>query len=89
MNDLFAAFKSVPNEQKKVLGFKPTKKTAQSKLDEHKNAFEGDEDYGENIDLSRPVSLDNLGSRHPISLVRNEIVDIFSALVLPFQKVEK
>ena len=34
----------------------------------------------ENIDLSRPVSLDNLGSRHPISLVRNKIVEIFKRI---------
>ena len=32
------------------------------------------------IDLSRPISLDNLGSRHPISLVRNEIVEIFNRI---------
>ena len=40
LNDLFAAFKSVPNEQKKGFGkaLNQLKKTAQSKLDEHKNA---------------------------------------------------
>ena len=34
----------------------------------------------EEIDLTRPVSLDNLGSRHPISLVRNQIVEIFNRI---------
>ena len=82
MNDLFTAFKTVPNEQKKNFGqaLNQLKKAAQSKLDECKNAFEEAEDDGEKIDLSRPVSLDNLGSRHPISLVRNEIVEIFKRI---------
>ena len=82
MNDLFTAFKTVPNEQKKNFGqaLNQLKKAAQSKLDECKNAFEDAEDDGEKIDLSRPVSLDNLGSRHPISLVRNEIVEIFKRI---------
>ena len=79
MNDLFATFKTVPNEQKKDFGqaLNQLKQAAQNKIDECKGVFEGGEDDGKNIDLSRPVSLDNLGSRHPISLVRNEIVDIF------------
>ncbi len=82
MNDLFAVFKTVPNEQKKDFGqaLNQLKQAAQSKLDECKDAFENNEEYGESIDLSRPVSLDNLGSRHPISLARNEIVDIFKRI---------
>ena len=82
MNDLFAAFKTVPNEQKKDFGqaLNQLKQAAQSKLDECKGVFEGVEDVGENVDLSRPVPLDNLGSRHPISLVRNEIVEIFKRI---------
>ena len=82
MNDLFATFKTVPNEQKKDFGqaLNQLKQAAQSKIDECKGVFEGGEDDGKNIDLSRPVSLDNLGSRHPISLVRNEIVDIFKRI---------
>ena len=82
MNDLFAAFKAVPNEQKKAFGkaLNQLKQTAQGKLDKFKDTFEGIEDDGEKIDLSRPISLDNLGSRHPISLVRNEIVEIFKRI---------
>ena len=82
MNDLFAAFKTVPNEQKKDFGkaLNQLKQSAQSKLDECKDTFESAEDYVENIDLSRPVPLDNLGSRHPISLVRNKIVEIFKRI---------
>ena len=82
MNDLFAAFKTVPNEQKKDFGkaLNQLKQAAQAKLDECKDAFEGAEEDDENIDLSRPVTLDNLGSRHPISLVRNKIVEIFKRI---------
>ena len=82
MNDLFAAFKTVPNKQKKAFGqaLNQLKKAAQRKLDECKDSFDGAEDDSEKIDLSRPVSLDNLGSRHPISLVRNEIVEIFNRI---------
>ena len=82
MNDLFAAFKTVPTEQKKGFGqaLNQLKQTAQRKLDECKDIFENTEDDGEKIDLSRPISLDNLGSRHPISLVRNEIVEIFKRI---------
>ena len=32
------------------------------------------------IDLTKPISLDGLGSRHPISLVRNQIVEIFNRI---------
>ena len=82
MNDLFAAFKTVPNEQKRGFGqaLNQLKKAAQNKFEDCKDAFESADDCGKEIDLSRPVSLDNLGSRHPISLVRNEIVEIFKHL---------
>ena len=82
MNELLEAFKSVPNDQKKAFGqaLNKLKQAAQAKLDTFKDAFENVEDPAENIDLSRPVSLDGLGSRHPISLVRNEIVEIFKRI---------
>ena len=81
MNALFAAFKEVPNESKKEFGqaINTLKQNAQSKVDAYKGSFETEEKGDEN-DLSRPVSLDNLGSRHPISLVRNQIVDIFNRI---------
>ena len=82
MNDLFAAFKTVPNEQKKDFGqaLNQLKQAVQEKLSTHKDRFESTDESTDNIDLSRPVSLDNLGSRHPISLVRNQIVDIFNRI---------
>jgi phenylalanyl-tRNA synthetase alpha chain len=81
MNALFALFKEVPNESKKEFGkaINTLKQNAQAKVDEYKDSFETESNYSE-IDLTRPVSLDNLGSRHPISLVRNQIVDIFNRI---------
>jgi len=81
MNTLFAIFKEVPNENKKEFGqaINTLKQNAQAKVDEYKGSFETTE-KGKKIDLSRPISLDNLGSRHPISLVRNQIVEIFNRI---------
>jgi len=82
MNDLFAAFKEVPNEQKKDFGqaLNQLKKAIQDKLEEGKKSFSDDTEQSSGLDLSRPVSEDQLGSRHPLSLVRNEIVDIFKRI---------
>ncbi|MGY8989102.1 MAG: phenylalanine--tRNA ligase subunit alpha, partial [Flavobacteriales bacterium] len=81
LNDLFSAFKEVPNEQKKNFGesINNLKSLVQSKIEEYKDSFETEETE-ESIDLSKPVALDNLGSRHPISIIRNEIVEIFNRI---------
>ncbi|MDG1917695.1 MAG: phenylalanine--tRNA ligase subunit alpha [Flavobacteriales bacterium] len=82
MNDLFAAFKEVPNEQKKDFGqaLNQLKKAIQDKLEEGKQSFSDNTEQSSGLDLSRPVVEDQLGSRHPLSLVRNEIVDIFNRI---------
>ena len=81
MNYLFAAFKSVPNESKKEFGqaINTLKKKAQSKIGEYKAIFQTTK-VDEKIDSTRPISLDNLGSRHPVSLIRNEIIAIFNRI---------
>ena len=81
MNELFSDFKDEPNERKKASGqaINTLKKNAQAKIDQYKVGFKVDEEISE-IDLSRPIALDNLGSRHPISLIRNEIVEIFNRI---------
>ena len=53
------------------------KNLVQEKIDQYKDSFEEEESLND-VDLSKPVSLDNLGSRHPISLVMNQIVEIFN-----------
>ena len=81
LNDLFSLFREVPDEQKKEFGeaINSLKSLVQDKIEEYKDSFKTEETE-ESIDLSKPVSLDNLGSRHPISLIRNEIVDIFNTI---------
>ncbi|MBT5699379.1 MAG: phenylalanine--tRNA ligase subunit alpha [Flavobacteriales bacterium] len=81
LNDLFSAFKEVPSDQKKDFGaaINNLKVLVQNKIEEYKDSFETEESE-ESIDLSKPVSLDNLGSRHPISLIRNEIIEIFNRI---------
>jgi phenylalanyl-tRNA synthetase alpha chain len=80
-NELFASFKDAPNASKKAFGqaINTLKQNTQTKIDQYKDAFEVVEKES-GIDLSRPVSLDNLGGRHPISLIRNEIVEIFNRI---------
>jgi phenylalanyl-tRNA synthetase alpha chain len=82
MNDLFAAFKEVPNDQKKAFGkaLNQLKQAIQDKLDEGKASFSENTQQSSGLDLSRPVVADQLGSRHPLSLVKNEIVEIFKRI---------
>ena len=79
LNNLFSSFKDVPVEQKKEFGssINSLKNLVQEKIDQYKDSFEEEESLND-VDLSKPVSLDNLGSRHPISLVMNQIVEIFN-----------
>lgn len=81
LNDLFSAFKYVPNEQKKEFGLaiNTLKQNAQAKVDQYKDTF-NKEEKDSDVDLTKPVNLDNLGSRHPISLVKNQIVDVFNRI---------
>ena len=81
LNELFIAFKSVPNKNKKEFGqaINTLKQNVQTKIDTYKDFFDTADTGGE-IDLTRPVALNNLGSRHPISIIRNEIVAIFNRI---------
>ena len=56
------------------------KQAIQDKLDEGKANFSESTQKSSGLDLSRPVTEDQLGSRHPLSLVRNEIVEIFKRI---------
>ena len=81
LNELFTSFKLVANKDKKAFGkaINTLKQNTQVKIDQYKNSFDEEEVVSE-IDLSKPVVLENFGSRHPISLVRNQILDIFNRL---------
>lgn len=81
LNQFFAEFKNVPNDQKKEFGqaINTLKTTAQEKVLLLKDAFEGaQEELGVYGDLSRPSEPVEIGSRHPISIVKNQIIEIFS-----------
>lgn len=83
LNDFFAEFKNVPNDQKKEFGqtINTLKDLAQDTVNSLKEALDSTEEtkgvYG---DLSRPGEPISLGSRHPISIVKNKIVNIFSRI---------
>jgi phenylalanyl-tRNA synthetase alpha chain len=83
LNDLFEDFKKVEPTVKKELGAKinllKTKLT--EKIAELKSQYENagtDENYS--FDYTLPVEKGSLGSRHPLSLVKNEMVEIFARL---------
>lgn len=81
LNDLFEEFKKVPNEHKKEAGQKVNalKQGFQQKLDELKNATKTETIF-EKEDVTRPGFPLELGTRHPISLVKNRIIDIFKSI---------
>lgn len=78
MND----FRSVPAEQKKEVGMRinELKTRAQEKINELKAAFETDDATSDDIDITRTAYPVQLGTRHPLTIVKNEIIDIFSRL---------
>ena len=76
---LFNDFRQVPNELKKEVGMKlnELKNAAQDKLNELKEAMESKEAADVHYDYSRSAYPVELGTRHPLSIVRNEIIRIF------------
>ncbi len=79
---LFNDFRNVANEEKKEIGklLNELKNAAQDRINEIRAGFEAKESKGDSLDLTRTADTIALGTRHPISLVRNEIIDIFSHL---------
>ena len=81
LNKLFSAFQNVPEKNKKEFGqaINKLKTSAKEKIESYKNSFKENNSLFE-LDLSRPTSLPKLGARHPLSLVRNNIVEIFARI---------
>ena len=78
---LFNEFRNVPNEQKKEFGAQLNilKKATQSKIVELKEGISSVQTNSKSeLDLTIPPQPYELGSRHPISIVKNEIIEIFS-----------
>ena len=83
LNDLFEAFKAVPGDEKKAYGqaINELKKTAQERVNALKKSLLIDQtSRAESIDHTRPGDPFLIGGRHPISLVKNRIIDIFSRI---------
>ena len=84
LNDLFEEFKQVPNEMKRDLGkLMNTFKTGiESKFQEAVEKYDNKkaDKTNELIDYTLPPEMLVLGSRHPLSIVENEIVSIFNKL---------
>lgn len=83
ISQLFDDFKTVAPELKREVGQKlnELKTKAQEKLNDLKDKFEHQADAGAaQLDLTLPGEQINTGSRHPISIVRKEIIDIFSRI---------
>lgn len=82
VSELMADFRTVPAEQKRELGQKlnELKNLATERLNALREALETADNTAADIDLSRTAAPMPLGTRHPLSLVRNEIVSIFSRL---------
>ncbi len=82
IGQLFDEFRTVPAEMKKQVGaeINKLKQLAQQKYDETLSALENTVSDDCKHDLTRPGEAFELGTRHPISLVKNEIVDIFNRI---------
>ena len=82
ISELMADFRTVPADQKKTVGIKinELKTKAQEKIAQLKEEFENADTSTEGIDLTRTAYPISLGTRHPLSIVRNEIINIFSRL---------
>ncbi len=81
--DLFTEFKNIPNEQKKEIGkyLNELKTNVQRKIINQKEKLEKTDEKKEiNTDLSLPVGFQELGSRHPLSIIKKEIIDIFARI---------
>lgn len=82
INDLMTEFHTVQADKKKEVGMKlnELKTIAQNKINELREQFKNQSDENKELDLSRTAYPIELGTRHPISIVKNEIIDIFSRL---------
>lgn len=82
LKNLFAEIKNVPAQQKGEYGqlVNSIKQSAEARFEELQSQMGGAVATKARLDLSAPAEAQNIGSRHPVSLVMNEIVDIFNRL---------
>ena len=82
LNSYFVEFKSLESDEKKKFGslLNELKNSAQQKVDNLKSNNSKKSDNLKINDISRPGDPIEIGSRHPISIVKNRIIDIFSKI---------
>lgn len=82
INELMADFRNVAAEQKKEVGMRlnELKNKVQEKIAALKEQFESHDNSCEDLDLTRSAYPVKLGTRHPLTIVKNEIIDIFSRM---------
>ena len=79
---LFNEFRLVPNDQKRELGqlLNQLRHETENRINELREQFEAKQAESDRLDLTRTPDPIALGTRHPLSLVREEIEDIFSRI---------
>ena len=82
INALMGDFRNVAAESKREVGkyLNELKESAQNKINELKTCFDAAGDSTDVVDLTRTAYPIALGTRHPLSIVRGEICDIFARL---------
>jgi phenylalanyl-tRNA synthetase alpha chain len=82
ISDLFEDFKNVPSSEKKEIGQRLNllKQSALEKFNSLKAELLNHEEKSDGADLTKPPYPFAFGSRHPISIVRNELIDIFTRI---------
>lgn len=82
MNELMTVFRDVPGDQKRELGQKlnTLKNALQDKINGLRLALSTKDNNHDDLDLTRTPYPIKVGTRHPLSIVKSEIIDIFSRL---------
>ena len=82
VNFYFSEFKNVDNSKKKEYGLtiNKLKISAQNKFNELNSFLSSNSTIAQLNDITRPGNPIEIGSKHPITIVKNRIVDIFSSI---------
>ncbi|MCC6817651.1 MAG: phenylalanine--tRNA ligase subunit alpha [Bacteroidia bacterium] len=83
INDLFESFKQVAGEEKREIGkqLNVLRQSIEAKFNESKEKFSSEKKFpADAADLSLPTNANTIGSLHPISLVKNSIINIFEKI---------
>ncbi|MFN0275315.1 MAG: phenylalanine--tRNA ligase subunit alpha, partial [Chitinophagales bacterium] len=83
LKDLFSAMKDIPAENKKLYGqqVNAVKQLAEEKFENYRQQFHNHTLQKEStIDYTLPVAIKNPGAKHPITIVKEELIEIFKRI---------